>query len=278
MQIYRGMNIGTAKPSKDSLRTVKHSLIDVLNPDEDFDVARFKKLAEEAIEEIANEGKIPLVVGGTGLYIKSLTQGICQTPLKNKQIRKGLEKLAQTKGKQFLYKRLESIDPQAVRRIHFNDLRRTIRALEVYEQTGIPLTQLQIQNQHPEIKFKFIKIGLIRPREELYRQAEERVEKMFKEGWIEEVRSLLDKGYHTELVSMHGLGYREIAQFLTGKLTYTKTESLIKRNTRHFIKRQITWFKKEKDIHWLTIEKNQTKEIILSNVKKILAQEEINII
>jgi len=276
MQIYRGMNIGTDKPSVESQRAVKHYLIDVVGPEEDFDVARFKKLAEEAIERIILDGKIPLIVGGTGLYIKALTRGICRAPFKNKQIRKDLEKLAQTKGKQFLYERLAKVDSEAARRIHPNDQRRVIRALEVYEQSGIPITRLQTQNQHPEPKFNFIKIGVIRPREELYKRGEERVEKMFKEGWIEEVKTLLDKGYQPELVSMHGLGYREITRFLAGKLTLTETKSLIKRNTRRLIKRQITWFKKERDINWLPIEKNQSKEMILSKIKKILAQEGVS--
>lgn len=277
MQIYKGMDIGTAKPPQNYLKQIKHHCLDVAEPDEDFDVAKFKKMAETKIEEILQKGKIPLVSGGTGLYIKALSRGLCQTPSKDKKIRKKLEELAETKGKSFLYQQLQKIDPEAAGRIHSNDLQRIIRALEVYEQTGLPLSSLQTQTKNPESKFNFIKIGLMRPRKELYKRAEERIEKMFQNGWIEEVKTLIQKGYHPELPAMHSLGYREIIQFVDGKATLNRTRDLIKRNTRRFIKRQITWFKKEKDIHWVFINKKQSKNGVLSEIKKILAREGIQV-
>lgn len=271
------MDVGTAKPPQNYLQQIKHYCLDVAEPDEDFDVAKFKKMAETKIEEILQKGKIPLVSGGTGLYIKALSRGLCQTPSKDKKIRKKLEELAETKGKSFLYQQLQKIDPESAGRIHSNDLRRIIRALEVYEQTGFPLSSLQTQTKNPESKFNFIKIGLMRPRKELYKRAEERIEKMFQNGWIEEVKTLIQKGYHPELPAMHSLGYREIIQFLAGKATLNRTRDLIKRNTRRFIKRQITWFKKEKDIHWVFINEKQSKNEVLSEIKKILAREGIQV-
>ena len=269
-QIYRGMDIGTGKPSLERRKKTKHYLIDVVNPGEDFDAAKFKKEAEAAIEEILQAGKIPLVAGGTGLYIRALTQGICLAPAKNKLVRDDLEKLDRDKGSHFLYLRLEKVDPEAARRIHPHDRRRIIRALEVYAQSGTPISQFQRQDRQIEPKFRFIKIGLLRPRTELYKRAEERIEGMFRQGWVEEVKKLLAEGYQPELPSMHGLGYREIARFLSGQISLTRVKTLIKRNTRHFIKRQLTWFKREEDVHWITIEKNQDEKEILLEIKKVL--------
>ena len=264
------MDIGTGKPSRELRKQTKHYLIDIVNPGEDFDAAKFKKEAEAAIEEILQAGKIPIVAGGTGLYIRTLTQGICQAPAKNKQVRDDLEKSAGDKDSHFLHLRLERVDPEAARRIHPHDRRRIIRALEVYVQSGSPLSRFQRQDQQRKPKFRYIKIGLLRPRTELYKRAEERIEEMFTQGWVEEVKKLLEKGYQPELPSMHGLGYREITRFLSGKISLTQAKLLIKRNTRHFIKRQLTWFKREKDVHWITIEKNQDKNEILLEIKKIV--------
>ncbi len=269
-QIYRGMDIGTAKPSKECRRQIKHYLIDVAETDEDFDVARFKALAEEAIRKIKQQGKTPLVVGGTGLYIKALTRGLVSAPKKNKKLRDKLEKLEKNRGEGFLHQRLKKVDPEAARRIHPHDQRRIIRALEVYELTGLPLSRIQKDGEKPDNRFEFIKIGLMRPRKELYKRAEERIDEMFKQGWIEEVRTLLDKNYQPRLVSMHALGYQEISRFLAGKITLEKAKSLIKQNTRQFIKRQLTWFKKETDIHWINIDKNQRNEEILLQIRGIL--------
>ena len=273
-QIYRGMDIGTGKPSMELRKKIKHYLIDIVNPGEAFDAAKFKKEAEAAIEEILQAGKIPIVAGGSGLYIRTLTQGICQAPAKNKQVREDLEKLAGDKGSHFLYLCLEKVDPGAARRIHPHDQRRIIRALEVYVQSGSPLSRFQKQNQQEKPKFRYIKIGLLRPRTELYKRAEERIEEMFTQGWVEEVKKLIEEGYQPELPSIHGLGYREITRFLSGKISLPRTKLLIKRNTRHFIKRQLTWFKKEKDVHWIPIEKNQDKKKILSEIKRVLKKKD----
>ncbi|MEA3369147.1 MAG: tRNA (adenosine(37)-N6)-dimethylallyltransferase MiaA [Candidatus Ratteibacteria bacterium] len=271
-QIYRGMDIGTGKPSRERQKKIKHYLIDIVNPGENFDAAKFKKEAEAAIEEILQAGKIPLVAGGTGLYIRALTQGICRAPEKNKQLRDDLEKLARDKGSHFLYLRLEKVDPEAARRIHPHDRRRIIRALEVYTQSGIPISRFQRQDRQIESKFRYIKIGLLRPRTELYKRAEERIEEMFRQGWVEEVKKLLAEGYQPELPSMHGLGYREIAHFLSGQISLTRAKMVIKRNTRHFIKRQLTWFKREKDVRWIHIAKNQDEKEILLEIKERLLE------
>lgn len=276
-QIYRGMDIGTGKPPLELRTEIKHYLIDIVEPDEDFDAAKFKKLADATIEEIFKKGKIPIVVGGSGFYIRALTQGICLTPPKDRKLRENLEGLTQAKGKDYLYQRLMKIDPEAAERIHSHDLRRIIRALEVYEQTGLPLSQIQTQSQNSENRFKFIKIGLLRPRKELYKQAEERIKKMFQQGWIDEVKTLLDKGYQPELPALHALGYREISQVILGQISLVRAQSLIKQKTRHFIKRQLTWFKKEKNIHWVMIEKEQSNKETLNEVKKILQDKGLKI-
>jgi len=275
MQVYRGMDIGTAKPPLPATRYplpliingVAHYLIDIIEPTEEFNVARFIELAEEAIKQIHKKGKIPLVVGGSALYIYSLIKGIFRTPL---DLRANPELKIESDDRNALYKKLVEIDPQAAAKIHPHNLRRTRRALEVYYQTGIPFSQLNQQREGIEKRYKIIKIGLIFPRPELYQRVEGRVEKMFKQGLVEEVKRIKGKMGKT---AAQALGYKEIISYLDGRYSLDEAKDLIKRNTRHFVKHQLTWFRRDKEINWIDVkgkDKNEIAEEIRGKIDRLI--------
>ncbi|MBU0486102.1 MAG: tRNA (adenosine(37)-N6)-dimethylallyltransferase MiaA [Proteobacteria bacterium] len=277
MQIYRYMDIGTAKPSQVERETVPHHLFDIVDPDEDYQAARFVYDAEMACEEIIKRGHIPLLVGGTGLYIRCFQEGLFNKETGNtEKYRLALQQEVIEKGPQHLYRQLEINDPDSAMRIHPNDTNRIIRALEIYQSTGTTWSEY-IKKQQNNLKDQiaprnFLKIGLTCDRKILYDRINQRVEMMAEQGLIKEVESLLAKGYSPELKSMQSIGYRHIINFLENRWSWSETMRLLARDTRHYAKRQFTWFNKDPSIQWFSPENE--KEIItlidnfLANLKE----------
>lgn len=253
MQVYRGMDIGTAKISKEEREHIPHHLIDVCEPTESFSVSEFKRLAEEKIKEITARGKLPFIVGGTGLYIESLLFDYRFNDVSSdEQFRKEQEQFAEEHGSEALHQKLLQIDPESANRIHPNDLRRTIRALEVYHMTGQTFSDF-LKTQKIQSPYEYCILGLTMDRSLLYKQIEERVDQMFQDGLVQEVEQLLARGLTKQMVSMQGLGYKEIIPYLNGEYTLEEASRLLKRDTRRFAKRQLSWFRHMKDIHWVDV-------------------------
>lgn len=263
MQIYKYMDIGTAKPDVNILKIIKHHMIDIVNPSDNFDVIKYSKLANNVILEVIQRGKIPILVGGSGLYISSLINPLFNGPVKNSQYRKKLEEEAKIHGNKFLHDKLFKIDSESASKIEINDLRRIIRALEVYKSTGKNISYLQKNNFNKNVKLKYHIIGLKRNRENLYQRINLRVDKMIDNGLISEVKMLREMGYKEDLNSMQGLGYKQINKLLNGTYTQEEAIDLIKIETRHYAKRQMTWFKnKIKNVEWIDLDKYSEKELI----------------
>lgn len=251
MAVYQGMDIGTAKPSPAQRGRVRFHLIDVCRPDEPFSVAKFQQMALEAIEQIRQRGKLPLVVGGTGLYVKALLDGFQIPPTAaDEALRRALWQEVKQKGSKALHEQLQKVDPQAASRIHPNDAVRIIRALEVYFVTGKPISEWQGRQPPPQVG-RTRRFGLILPRDLLYRRINERVEQMIAQGWLDEVRRLIEAGYDPALPAMRSLGYAELVQVVKGKMNLDEAIPLIQRETRRFAKRQLTWFRADKQIEWI---------------------------
>ena len=250
-QIYRQMDIGTAKPTPEEQQAARHHLIDCVDISEPFSVADYQSLADTAIADIQNRGKRVLLVGGAGLYFRAVVDGLFEGPGADPSLRKRLEVEAAQLGVNSLHNRLRACDPESADRIHPNNLVRVIRALEVYELTGTPMSELQ-QQWHPEKqRYPFIAFGLTMPRALLYHRIEQRVDVMLANGLIAEVESLLAMGYGRETAALQSFGYRELIAYLDGNCTYVEAISQLKRNTRRFAKRQLTWFRKDTRIEWL---------------------------
>jgi len=271
-QIYRGMDIGTDKVSRKIRKKYPHHLIDIADPGKVFTVADFKKLAEAVIKDLQEKNKLPIVVGGSGLYIKAITSGIFPGPGANWQLRKRLLLKIEKEGLQNVYTELKRVDPLYASKIHPNDKRRLIRALEVYYLTGKPISEHQGET-YP-YKGKKLMVGLRwRERSTLYKVIEDRVDRMIEKGLVEEVKDLLGRGYDEDLPAMQALGYRQIVAYLKGKVSFDEAIRLIKRDTRRFAKRQLTWFKKEKDIIWLDREDYPSLKKLAEKIITILLQE-----
>lgn len=252
MLVYKHMDIGTAKPTLEEQQGVIHHLIDVISPDEEYNVAKYQKDAEEAIRAIHNKGKLPIIVGGTGLYIRSIIDEYnFESPGEDASLRLDLQNRANEKGTIWLYQQLVKVDPVAAANIHPNNVRRVIRALEVYKLTGKPFSSMQQASYQSNAKYQVFIIGLTMPREILYRRIELRVDKMLGAGLVKEVKNLLAMGLKRTTTAMQGLGYKEIAAYLTGEITLDMATELLKRDTRRFAKRQLTWFGRDPRIHWL---------------------------
>ncbi len=251
MQVYRHMDIGTAKPTQEQQRRVGHHLIDVVDPDEPFSAALFKEMAEARIGRLHQKGCPVFVVGGTGLYIKALTRGLFPAEGEDDAIREKLREEVETSGLDALYQRLRTVDPEAAQRIHPNDTYRIIRALEVHQATGQPISSLQRNHGFRDMGYRTLCIGLTLDRTILYDRIDKRVDLMLASGFLEEVRGLLDQGYPSTLKSMRSIGYRHVADHLEGRVTWDETVRLFKRDTRHYAKRQLTWFKADPDIEWM---------------------------
>jgi len=247
-QIYRQMDIGTAKPTIDEQNRVCHHMIDVADPDEDYSVSDYVEHARPVIAEISQRNRLPLVVGGTGLYIRALTEGLADLPSADEDLREKFREYAAVHGAAALHSRLHSVDPVQADKIHPNNLVRIIRALEVYESSGIPMSEYQHRHGFSESPFSVLKLYLHVPRTILNERIDARVDQMIAAGLIDEVASLLATGYNAGLKSMKAIGYREIISFLAGERSRDETIELIKRETRRYAKRQETWFKKEKSI------------------------------
>ncbi|MBI4714911.1 MAG: tRNA (adenosine(37)-N6)-dimethylallyltransferase MiaA [Nitrospirae bacterium] len=251
-QVYRGMDIGTAKPDPVQRGSVPHHLIDVVDPDGPFDAGIFRKLALEAIEAIHRRGKIPLVAGGTGLYVRVLTEGLCEAPKADPGLRLSLLRRETEEGEGTLYAELVRVDPDSARRIHPRDQIRIVRALEVFILAGTPLSRLQREGTGERLPFSVGVVGLTLDREVLYRRIEERVDAMVAQGLEGEVRGLLERGYDKDLPSMMGLGYKQWVGFLRGQYDREEAIRLLKRDTRRYAKRQGTWFRRDPGIHWVS--------------------------
>jgi tRNA dimethylallyltransferase len=252
-QIYRSLDIGTAKPSLTQRQTVPHHLIDLLNPDELLNAARFARLAWSCIHMIEARGKLPLVVGGSGLYIRALTDGLFVGPAANPRLRAALEAEAHSLGLQVLHERLTAVDAAAARRIHWHDRVRIIRALEIYTLTGKPISQWQCQWQKPVRPRTFVLIGLTREREDLRRRIAARTEAMLQMGLEDEVQRILALGYPPTLPTLQSVGYGEIVAYLDGQGDLAQARELIERRTWRLAKRQMTWFRRIGGIHWLCL-------------------------
>jgi len=271
MQIYKYMDIGTAKPKKSILKIIKHHMIDIVEPSENFDVIQYSNLATKIILDVFKRCKIPILMGGSGLYISSIINPLFTGPAKNFEYRKILEEEAKIHGKKYLYDKLSKIDPVSASKIKPNDLRRIIRALEVYKSTGKTISYLQKKAFNENPKFKYHIIGLKRDRKNLYQRINLRVDKMIKDGFIEEVKMLRDMGYKEDLNSMKGLGYKQINKHLNGLYTKEEAIDLAKIETRHYAKRQMTWFKnKINNIEWINLDENDEDEVISKIIARIM--------
>ncbi len=250
-QVYRGMDIGTAKATQEERSRVAHHLIDVVNPDEEFTVARFVALGHQAAFTIADRTCLPVVVGGTGLYIKALTEGLVDAPGGDESVREHLVDQERLKGEGTLYRLLQEHDPEMAIRLSPNDRVRIVRALEVFHLTGRPLSELQSQHGFSDNPFRILKIGLNPDREVLYGRIDQRVNRMIHEGLVDEVKGLLSQGYGSNLKSMQAIGYREIIAYLQGRLSSEEAVGLIQRESRRYAKRQLTWFRRDPAIIWV---------------------------
>ena len=259
MQIYRYMDIGTAKPTSDERARIPHHLIDIVDPDESFDAARFSKMAHAVISPLPARGVVPFVVGGTGLYIKSLLQGLFQAEPTNHEIRNRLKEEAAIQGADFLHKRLSQCDPESAQRIHPHDTYRIIRSLETYEVTGIRISKYHREHRFKDKPFKVFKMGLDMNREVLYDRINQRVDAMFEAGFVDEVKGLLERRYTPDLKSMQAIGYRHVVDYIQGRLSQDEALRTLKRDTRRYAKRQLTWFKADSEIVW--IEPDRIKDI-----------------
>lgn len=252
MQVYRYMDIGSAKIKKEDMQGIPHHLIDVLSPLEDFNVVTFQRMCKECMEDIYNRGKIPILTGGTGFYIQSVLYDIDFTENKEDScFRLELENLAKTKGALYLHEMLRKVDLVSAEEIHANNVKRVIRALEYYEQTGETISLHNETQRRKESAYRSCYFVLNDERDKLYERINQRVDEMLAEGLVEEVEKLAGMGCTRDMVSMQGLGYKEILSYLAGDITLEEATERIKRDTRHFAKRQITWFKREKDVIWV---------------------------
>jgi tRNA dimethylallyltransferase len=244
MQIYQFMNIGTAKPTREEMQGVPHHMLDVVRPDEPFNVALYKDMAEERIRDILSRNKLPVVAGGTGLYINSLIYNIrFSETVCDEAFRKEMNALAEAEGPEILHDRLREIDPESAERIHFNNVKRVIRALEVFHFTGKTITEHQKESRMEPVPYRYLVFFIDMDREELYARIDKRVDRMLQDGLVDEVKSLLKMGYKPGSTAMQGLGYKEMLRYLEGEISLDEAVYILKRDTRHYAKRQITWFK-----------------------------------
>lgn len=270
-QVYRYMDIGTAKPTALEQQQIKHHLIDLVNPDQPFSVADYQQAANEVIKELWSAGKLPLMVGGTGLYIRAVTTAYAfGRKGADFRTRRSYEREALEYGLRSLHHKLQQLDPEAARKIHPNDQKRIIRALEVYHLEGKPISEQVTRTMITESPFKPIIIGLNMDRVVLYERIEKRVEKMLDAGFLEEIRSLKDRGYGEADPGMQILGYRQLFKYLEGYSGWEDTVAAIKKETRNLAKRQLTWFRREKEITWLDLKESAATEGIAENICKIV--------
>ena len=274
MQVYRHMDIGSAKIRPEEMEGVPHYLIDVLEPKEEFHVVRFQELAKQAMEEIYEQGRIPIVAGGTGFYIQALLYDIDFTESsEDKDYRRQLNDFAAQYGEEALHQKLEKVDEKAAEQIHPNNRKRVIRALEFYHLTGKKISEHNEEERKKESPYRYAYFVLNDDRQRLYGRIDHRVDQMLEDGLVEEVQKLKKMGCTRDLVSMKGLGYKEILAYLEGEMPLDEAVRVLKRDTRHFAKRQITWFKRERDVIWVPkqdfhYDEQKILEFLLENLKK----------
>ncbi|USG68039.1 tRNA (adenosine(37)-N6)-dimethylallyltransferase MiaA [Brevibacillus ruminantium] len=270
MQVYRGMDIGTAKATPAELTKVPHHLIDILDPDEEYSVALFQESATRLITEINERGKLPMIVGGTGLYIEAVTHRFqFANAQQDLELRDRLQKLAEIDGVEELHRRLADVDPLTAERLHPNDVKRVIRALEIYQLTGMRMSDYQHRAEYSP--YDLLIIGLTMEREKLYERINQRVDLMIEAGLVEEVRRLLDLGYGSAHTSMQGLGYKELIPYLYGEIPLEKAVNDIKQRTRHFAKRQLSWFRRMSEIQWFDVTEPDDRPKVVQTIKQIMA-------
>ena len=276
MQVYRYMDIGTAKITPEEMQGIPHYLIDVFAPDEEFNVVKFQQYAKKCIEDIQSRGKIPILVGGTGFYIQAVLYDIDFT--KNDidlSYRQKLEQIAKEKGAEYLHALLKQLDPKSAEAIHPNNIKRVIRALEYYKLTGEKISDHNAEQRNKNSPYQYCYFVLNKNRAKLYEGINLRVDQMIQSGLLEEVKDLAKRGYTKDMVSMQGLGYKELLAFLEGEGTLEDTVELIKKETRHYAKRQITWFKRENEIIWINKDDFRNDMEILSHMLKFLKEKNI---
>ncbi len=274
MQVYRGMDIGSAKIRPGETGGVPHYLIDILDPRESFNVVRFKETALSAMDEIYSQGRIPIIVGGTGFYIQAVLYDIdFSAQEEDPALRGHYEQIAREKGSAYLHDMLRDVDPLSAALIHENNVKRTIRALEFYEKSGMPISEHNERERERTSPYNYAYFVLNDDRERIYRSIDERVDRMIGEGLVPEVEKLKESGCDRSMVSMQGLGYKEILSFLDGEISLDEAVRIIKRDTRHFAKRQLTWFRRERDVIWIDKrdygrDEDRMLEFILSVLKE----------
>ena len=273
MQVYKYMDIGSAKITPEEMDGVPHYLVDELLPTDEFHIVKFQEMAKKAMEQIWEKGKIPVIVGGTGFYIQALTRDIDFTQAEQENsYRTELELLAQEKGAGFLHDMLAQVDAKSAGQIHANNVKRVIRALEFYHQNGYPISWHNEEQKERTSPYNLAYFVLNAPRDLLYKRIDQRVDEMMRDGLLEEVKKLKDMGFHREMVSMQGLGYKEILAYLDGEYSLEEAVRILKRDTRHFAKRQLTWFRRESDVIWTQkdefgYDENKILEFMLSVCK-----------
>ena len=278
MQVYKHMDIGSAKISPHEMQGIKHYLIDELEPDEEFHVVRFQEMAKKALEEIYAKNKVPIVVGGTGFYIQALLYDIDFTESnEDTTYRNELEHLAREKGAEVLHDMLRKVDPKSAEAIHANNVKRVIRALEFHKQTGSMISEHNEQERTKNSPYEFCYFVLNDERERLYERINLRIDQMLEAGLVEEVNALKEQGYTKDMVSMQGLGYKEILDYLNGDCTLEEAIYVLKRDTRHFAKRQLTWFRRERDVIWISKNDYQYEEDKILNAMLDRIRERIQI-
>lgn len=276
MQVYRKMNIGTAKIQQSEMQGVRHHLIDILDPGEDFNVVLFKKYALEAMKDIYSRGKIPVVVGGTGFYIQALLYDINFEDNDNDMsYREELQTLAAEHGNSYIHDMLAGVDPESAEKIHENNVKRVIRALEFYKKTGTKISEHNEAESQKKSPYNFEYFVLNDDRQKLYDRIDRRIDIMLEDGLLDEVKSLVDEGYSRDLVSMQGLGYKEMIDYIQERYTLDEAVYTLKRDTRHFAKRQVTWFKREKQVTWVNKNEFDSEADILSFMIERLREKEI---
>lgn len=271
MQVYKHMDIGSAKIKKDEMQGIRHYLIDELEPVEEFNVVKFKQYADKYIEEIYQKGKIPILVGGTGFYIQAVLYNIdFKDTNEDLQYRMELENIAKEKGNEYLHEMLRNVDEKSAENIHFNNVKRVIRALEYFKQTGQQISMHNEQQRQNESPYNFVYFVLNDDRKLLYERIDKRIDIMLEDGLLEEVKALKDMGCTKDMVSMQGLGYKEMLSYLLGEITFSEAVNILKRDTRHFAKRQLTWFRHEKNVTWLNRQDFNDEDELLDAALKIL--------
>lgn len=273
MQIYKYMDIGTAKPDAIERSGIRHYMIDEVNPDENFSVAKYREMAMKYISQIIDEKGHPIVAGGTGLYINSLLYNInFSETICDEELREALKAEADEKGNRYLYDKLLAVDPEAAKKIHENDVKRVIRAIEVFTHTNMPISQhAQLSRLEPP-PYRYIVFGLNWDRSKLYNRIDKRVDKMLQSGLVEEVKSLMEMDYDKGTTAMQGIGYKEILNYLKGEYSLDETVYILKRDSRHYAKRQLTWFRRLEGIQWLEVDENtDSKELAEKIIQECIA-------